>query len=102
MIYLHASHGHKLLEISQAQGEPAIPTDASDDNGGFELALSEQCRAAGLHHVTLPVPIPQHFRFTARARHPASTGRDQTDDADKDSGVRDPEPPIVEQPIIRW
>ena len=43
-------------------GKPAIPPNASHNDGWLELALTEQGRPTRSHAVTLPDPQMQHFR----------------------------------------
>jgi hypothetical protein len=61
VIHAQTPFRRQFFEIPEAKAETKIPSDASDDHAGIELAVPEQRRPAGLHNVTLPDPKLQHF-----------------------------------------
>jgi len=61
MVDGQASLRHQLFNLSQAQAESAVPSDARNDDVRLELSLPEQRWAAGRHGITLSNAQMQHF-----------------------------------------
>jgi hypothetical protein len=60
---------HEFLEISQAQGKSAVPSDTGRDHDGLRLSLAKQRRPAGSHRATLPDSQTQHFLPNSPIQH---------------------------------
>src|SRR5215475_5784290 len=61
MVDAEVPSGQHFLQVPEAEPEPQVPTDAQDNDLGFEMSAFKQCRAVRSHP-------PQG------TRHPPPTG----------------------------
>jgi len=53
VVDIRAALGHELFDVTQAQGEPQIPTNTSEDDFGLKVASREEGGLARIHSATL-------------------------------------------------